>query len=434
MLFEPPNWTLASTRSSPKSTNLQTTAFTPPMNRAAGRDPAPKICPRSPGFQTASRAVHEAKSFDDALAIEMGEEPLDAERRDRLGHQGLLRCAMTYVLQLAEELRFRFRRAAHQEPSLYDDELRPEGPPGRWRAGPIYVQKEETGEIVYEGVDVVSDRWPRARTRHLPAESRWRHPHRRQSRDGSPQPRIDPSLPRWQKRSHGALPPKPLVLAREGIVSRSFFQHRGIPRPEYALSTRRSRRSELAHGNQPETRPWIRYVLTLIFAKRKPFLRRTNRDRDRVPRTRTTRRRYRITRANTRSPLRRHLQAPESGGPSTARSSKTKAMIRSVNRPQPATCRASPTMGSSSLTANAVTLLHGRPRSRRHPRACDQNRDPRDDSDPFAVPASIPHKKSCSRFPGPLTAAFHFHRQTPRVRIRQIAAETVTWRRQSVSC
>ena len=88
--------------------------------------------------------------LDDAVAIEMGEDALDANAETTLAIKGY-RDAMTYVLQLAEEPRFRFDeqliKSLHFMMTHYDLKNRP----GRWRSGPIYVQKEETGEIVYEG-------------------------------------------------------------------------------------------------------------------------------------------------------------------------------------------------------------------------------------------------------------------------------------------
>ena len=74
---------------------------------------------------------YEAK-LDDALAIEMGEEALDASEETALAIKGY-RDAMTYVLQLAEEPRFRFEeqliKSLHFMMTNYDLKSRP----GRWR-------------------------------------------------------------------------------------------------------------------------------------------------------------------------------------------------------------------------------------------------------------------------------------------------------------
>jgi Fic family protein len=90
---------------------------------------------------------------DDAEAIELGEEPLDADEETRLAIKGYCE-AMTYVLQLHSEPDFHYGeqliRSLHFMMTSYDLKLRP----GLWRAGGIYVRNEESGEIVYEGADV----------------------------------------------------------------------------------------------------------------------------------------------------------------------------------------------------------------------------------------------------------------------------------------
>lgn len=90
--------------------------------------------------------------LDDAAAVAVGEEPLDATEETRLALEGYRR-AMTYVLQLAAEEDDDFEYSTQLLKSLHfmmtDYDL--QNRPGRWRAGAIYVRKEETGEIVYEG-------------------------------------------------------------------------------------------------------------------------------------------------------------------------------------------------------------------------------------------------------------------------------------------
>ncbi len=90
---------------------------------------------------------------DDAAAIELGEEPLDADEETRLAIKGYCD-AMTYVLQLHSEPDFHYGeqllRSLHFMMTSYDLKLRP----GLWRVGGIYVRNEESGEIVYEGADV----------------------------------------------------------------------------------------------------------------------------------------------------------------------------------------------------------------------------------------------------------------------------------------
>lgn len=91
--------------------------------------------------------------LDDAAAVALGEEPLDADAETRLALAGY-RNAMTYVLQMVQDPGLRVSedvvKSLHFMMTSYDLSIRP----GRWRAGPIFVQKEQTKEIVHEGADV----------------------------------------------------------------------------------------------------------------------------------------------------------------------------------------------------------------------------------------------------------------------------------------
>jgi len=92
-------------------------------------------------------------TLDDAAAVEVGEQPLDADEETRLALEGY-RNAMTYVLQVAAETDFSYSvqllKSLHFMMTAYDLKNRP----GRWRSGAIYVSKESSGEVVYEGPDV----------------------------------------------------------------------------------------------------------------------------------------------------------------------------------------------------------------------------------------------------------------------------------------
>jgi Fic family protein len=91
-------------------------------------------------------------NLDDAVAAAEGEEPLDADTETRAAIRGY-REAMTYVLQLADDPHFAWDdsliRSLHYMMLSYDLSKRP----GRWRVGPILVQRSESGETVYEGPD-----------------------------------------------------------------------------------------------------------------------------------------------------------------------------------------------------------------------------------------------------------------------------------------
>lgn len=92
-------------------------------------------------------------TLDDAAAVAMGEEPMDATRETQLALEGY-RSAMTYVLQLAQEPQLEISepliKSLHFMMTSYDLTARP----GRWRAGPVFVRDEQTGDIVHEGVEV----------------------------------------------------------------------------------------------------------------------------------------------------------------------------------------------------------------------------------------------------------------------------------------
>lgn len=91
--------------------------------------------------------------LDDAAAVDLGEEPVDAEQETKLALKGY-RNAMTYVLQLAGEERFVYTeqllKSLHFMMAGYNLKSRP----GLWRSGAIYVREESTGGVVYEGPDI----------------------------------------------------------------------------------------------------------------------------------------------------------------------------------------------------------------------------------------------------------------------------------------
>jgi Fic family protein len=91
--------------------------------------------------------------LDDAAAVAVGEEPLDADEETRLALDGYRR-AMTYVLQLAADEEFAYSTQLIKSLHFMMTDYSLQNRPGRWRGGAIYVRKEETSEIVYEGPDI----------------------------------------------------------------------------------------------------------------------------------------------------------------------------------------------------------------------------------------------------------------------------------------
>lgn len=95
--------------------------------------------------------------LDDAAAVAVGEPTLDADEETILAIKGY-RDAMTYMRQLAGDDDFAYDpqllKSLHFMMTGYHLSNRP----GRWRAGPIYVRNDDTGEIVYTAPDL--DRVP----------------------------------------------------------------------------------------------------------------------------------------------------------------------------------------------------------------------------------------------------------------------------------
>lgn len=91
--------------------------------------------------------------LDDVAAVALGEEPLGSSDETRLALEGY-RNAMTYILQRADDQDFdcsaSLLKSLHFMMTGYSLANRP----GRWRAGAIYVQREQAQEIVHEGAPI----------------------------------------------------------------------------------------------------------------------------------------------------------------------------------------------------------------------------------------------------------------------------------------
>jgi len=326
---------------------------------------------------------YEAK-LDDTLAIEMGEEALDASEETALAIKGY-RDAMTYVLQLAEEPRFRFEeqliKSLHFMMTNYDLKNRP----GRWRAGPIYVQKEETGEIVYEGVDVDSvDALMHELVTSLES-------------DGDTPIVIKAAMahlnlvlihPFRDGNGRMARCLQTLVLAREGIVSPVFSSIE-----EYLGQDPRSYYDVLADVGagswQPtmDTRPWIRYVLTAHLRQAKTVLRRTKEIETVYLELERLVARYRLPE--------RTLEALFDAASGLRVRRAVYRAILDVQNDDPVSEQTA-TRDLQSLTNHGLLVAHGERRGRHYTAGPElvairerviEKRDPRDDSDPFTVKA-----------------------------------------------
>ena len=108
---------------------------------------------------TLARAIQGSNSIEgynvtreDAIAAAEGEEPLEAKDEAWLAVVGY-RTAMTFVLQLGRSKNFTYNegiiRSLHFMMLQHDLTKRP----GNWRPGTIYVRREPSGEVVYDGPD-----------------------------------------------------------------------------------------------------------------------------------------------------------------------------------------------------------------------------------------------------------------------------------------
>lgn len=211
-------------------------------------------------------------TLDDALAIEVGEKPLDADRETALAIKGY-RDAMTYVLQLAEEPRFhigeQLLKSLHFMMTGYDLKIRP----GRWRAGSIFVRNDETGEVVFDGPDVeLVEGLMHELVQGLESEAETPNVVR------AAMAHLNLVLVHPFRDGNGRMARclQTLVLAREGIVSPVFAsieEYLGRNTQSYYDVL-----AEVGRGSwqpQNDARPWIRYVLTAHLRQARTMLRRT---------------------------------------------------------------------------------------------------------------------------------------------------------------
>ncbi|HEV7564491.1 MAG TPA: Fic family protein [Microbacteriaceae bacterium] len=87
---------------------------------------------------------------EDAVAAVEGDEPMDAEDEAWAAISGYRR-AMTYVLQLAHDDHFAYNPGLIRSLHFMMTEYSLDASPGLWRPGPIWINNEASGEIVYEG-------------------------------------------------------------------------------------------------------------------------------------------------------------------------------------------------------------------------------------------------------------------------------------------
>lgn len=210
-------------------------------------------------------------TLDDAAAIELGEDPLDADEETRRAIRGYCD-AMTYVFQMSTESQFHYGeqllKSLHFMMTSYDLKTRP----GLWRSGAIFVRNDESGGIVYEGADI--DDVPELMhefVRYLNVEN-------------AHHPMVDAGMahlnlvmvhPFRDGNGRMARCLQTLILARRGILSPVFCsieEYLGRNTLEYYKVL-----AQVGGGSwQPErdARPWVRFILTAQLRQARTTLRR----------------------------------------------------------------------------------------------------------------------------------------------------------------
>jgi len=210
-------------------------------------------------------------SIDDALAAVDHAEPSDARDETWRATVGY-RDAMSYVLQLADDLHFELDatlvRSLHHMLLSYD----PSKTPGRWRLGPIFVRRDDDGEIVYTGPEaeavpgLVAELIDELRDTSGPGMVRAAMAHLNlvmihPFRDGNG--RIARVL-------------QSIVLARQGILGPAFCsieEYLGHNTPAYYAVLALVGGGTWSPAN--DARPWVRFSLTAHHRQARTLLRRS---------------------------------------------------------------------------------------------------------------------------------------------------------------
>ncbi len=209
---------------------------------------------------------------DDAAAAVDGEEPLDDKTEAWFAVRGY-RESMTYVLQIADDPDFTHHeavlRSLHFMMTSYDMKVHP----GRWRPGAIYVKREGTGEIAYEGPDaslvpqLLAELVEQLNARNsMPIMVRAALAHLN----------LVMIHPFSDGNGRMARVLQTLVLAREGILDPTFSsieEYLGRNTQDYYAVL-----GEVGRGAwhpEHDALPWIRFCLTAHFRQAETLLRRT---------------------------------------------------------------------------------------------------------------------------------------------------------------
>lgn len=210
-------------------------------------------------------------ALDDAAAVAIGEEPLDATEETQQALKGY-RDAMTFVLQLATESEVYYGeqllRSLHFMMTSYDLKNRP----GRWRAGTVYVRQDDTGDVVYEGPDIEQ---ARLLVHELVNQLNQENDQPPLVRAGMAHLNLVMIHPFRDGNGRMARCLQSLVLARSGVLAPVFMsieEYLGRNTLAYYDVL-----AEVGKGSwQPEndSRPWLRFTLTAHLRQARTMLRR----------------------------------------------------------------------------------------------------------------------------------------------------------------
>lgn len=209
--------------------------------------------------------------LDDAAAVALGEEPLDASEETRLALEGY-RDAMTYVLQLSSDPDFSYEAQLLKSLHFMMTGYHLKNRPGQWRVGAIYVRNDETGEVVYEGPDV--DLVPRLVQGLMDRLNRSTE-EPRLVQAGMAHLNLVMIHPFRDGNGRMARCLQSLVLARGGVLSPVFMsieEYLGRNTAEYYAVLRTVGQGSWQPGN--DARPWLRFMLKAHLRQARTMLRR----------------------------------------------------------------------------------------------------------------------------------------------------------------
>lgn len=227
-------------------------------------------------FARAIRGSNAIEGFqvtvDDAAVAVDGDEPLEEKTESWYAVRGY-REAMSYVLQLADDAHFVHHEAVLRSLHFMMTSFDAISNPGRWRPGAIYVKREGTSEVVYEGPDA-------ARVPELVAELVQQLNERNTLpilvRAALAHLNLVMIHPYSDGNGRMARALQTLVLAREGILDPTFSsieEYLGHNTGSYYAVL-----GEMGQGQwhpEHDALPWVKFCLTAHFRQTETLLRRT---------------------------------------------------------------------------------------------------------------------------------------------------------------